>query len=217
MSGVRHQVNDTVLTAYAAGELPEAFNLVVASHVSLCDEARVRLETLEAVGGSLLDTMETEEMSYGSFEATMRLISERPKEAIKTRQAAKPCAVFPQPLVDYVGGSLNSVDWRPLGMGCKQSILKSSGEANVRLLYIPAGAELPDHGHKGIEMTLVLKGAFIDGTERFARGDIEVADEHLEHTPIADIGDDCICLAATDAPLKFNKLLPRIAQPFLRI
>ncbi|MEL7176849.1 MAG: transcriptional regulator, partial [Pseudomonadota bacterium] len=26
-----------------------------------------------------------------------------------------------------------------------------------------------------------------------------------------------ICLTATDAPLKFNSLIPRIAQPFLRI
>jgi putative transcriptional regulator len=35
--------------------------------------------------------------------------------------------------------------------------------------------------------------------------------------PVADIGEDCICLAATDAPLRFRRLIPRIAQPFLRI
>ena len=214
---VRHQVTDNVLTAYAAGNLPEAFNLVVASHVSLCDEARVRLEAMEAVGGAVLDDLDGEEMSYGSFEATMRLISERPKEAIKTEAVRKTCAVLPAPLMDYVGGDVASINWRPLGMGTKQAILKSSGEANVRLLFIPAGAEMPDHGHHGTEMTLVLQGAFIDGDDRFARGDIEIANEELEHTPIADIGEDCICLTATNAPLKFNGLLPRIAQPFLRI
>jgi len=61
----------------------------------------------------------------------------------------------------------------------------------------------------------VLQGAFLDGSDRFARGDIEIADESLEHTPIADLGEDCICLAATDARLRFNKLIPRIAQPFI--
>ena len=213
---VKHQVPDELLTAYAAGTLPEAFNLVVAAHVSMCDDARVRLAALEAVGGSLLEDIEAAPMSHGSLEATMRMISNR-GAPIRARAARPRCDVLPQPLVDYVGGDLNAVKWRPLGMGAKQAILKTTKEADVRLLYIPAGAELPDHGHRGKELTLVLKGAFIDGDERFARGDLEVADEQMEHTPVADIGEDCICLAATDAPLRFNKLLPRIAQPFLRI
>jgi putative transcriptional regulator len=104
-----------------------------------------------------------------------------------------------------------------LGMGAKQAILKTTNDATVRLLYIPAGCEMPDHGHDGLEMTLGLQGAVLDGGERFARGDVEIADEDLEHTPVADIGEDCICLVASDAPLKFRGLLPRIAQPFFRI
>lgn len=217
---VKHQVSDELLTAYAAGNLPEAFNLVVATHVSLCDEARVRLNAMEAVGGSLLEDLDSVEMSHGSLEATLRLISDRPKEAIRTRREVKPrkgCDVLPEPLMKYVGGDLSKVKWRSIGMGAKQAILKTSSEADVRLLYIPAGSELPDHGHQGKELTLVLQGAFVDGDERFARGDLEIADQEMEHTPVADIGDDCICLAATDAPLKFNKLVPRLAQPFLRI
>ena len=51
----------------------------------------------------------------------------------------------------------------------------------------------------------------------FARGDVETADEHLHHTPVAAQGEPCICLAVTDAPLTFKGLIPRIAQPFLRI
>ena len=76
---------------------------------------------------------------------------------------------------------------------------------------------MPDHGHRGTELTLVLQGAFTDATDHFGAGDIEVANEELDHTPVADIGADCICLAATDAPLRFRGLMPRIAQPFLRI
>jgi putative transcriptional regulator len=68
-----------------------------------------------------------------------------------------------------------------------------------------------------MEMTLVLKGAFRDELARFGRGDVEIANEDLEHTPVAEEGEDCICLAATDAPLKFNALIPRIAQPFIGI
>ena len=76
---------------------------------------------------------------------------------------------------------------------------------------------MPDHGHQGMELTLVLQGAFRDEVDRFARGDLEIATEDLEHTPVADIGEDCICLAATDAPLKFKSIIPRVMQPFLKI
>ena len=76
---------------------------------------------------------------------------------------------------------------------------------------------MPDHGHNGTELTLVLKGAFADDHDRFGVGDVEVANEDLHHTPIAEPGEDCICLAATDAPLKFNGFLPRIAQKIMRI
>jgi putative transcriptional regulator len=64
---------------------------------------------------------------------------------------------------------------------------------------------------------LVLQGAFRDEDARFARGDIEVADQAMNHTPTAEDWADCICLVAMDARLRFEALLPRIAQRFLGI
>ena len=49
------------------------------------------------------------------------------------------------------------------------------------------------------------------------RGDIEEADESIEHQPFAGKEADCICLAVTDAPLRFKSLLVRLVQPFLQI
>ena len=66
-----------------------------------------------------------------------------------------------------------------------------------------------------MELTLVLQGAFRDAEDRFGPGDVEIADEELEHTPVAEAGADCICLAATDAPLRFNRLIPRLAAAAL--
>jgi putative transcriptional regulator len=76
---------------------------------------------------------------------------------------------------------------------------------------------MPDHGHGGTELTLVLQGAFLDGADRFGPGDVELADAATEHRPVAEDWDDCICLAASDARLRFKGLLPRLAQPLLRI
>ncbi|MCD1624772.1 MAG: ChrR family anti-sigma-E factor [Paracoccaceae bacterium] len=218
MNNVKHHLTDSLLMAYSAGNLPEAFNLIVAAHVSMCDECRARLASFDSVGGALLEETGTASIDDNSFAETMRLInSGAVSDPIRQPQEKAAKSVLPAPLRDYIGGDLDKVKWRPIGMGVKQAILPTSKEASIRLLYIPAGTAVPDHGHRGMELTLVLQGAFVDETDRFGPGDIEIADEDLNHTPIADIGEDCICLAATDAPLRFNKLIPRMAQPFLRI
>lgn len=214
---IRHHLSDALLMAYAAGELPEAFGLVVATHVSLCDECRAQVAAWEAVGGAVIEEEvgATAEMSDAALEACLARIDGLAQAT--TRVAPKRQGIFPAPLAEYVGGDLSRVKWRPVGKGVKQAILPTDRMASARLLYIPAGVAVPDHGHRGLEMTLVLQGAFADEKDRFGPGDVEIADAELEHTPVAEPGPDCICLAATDAPLRFKGLVPRLAQPLFRI
>jgi len=214
MRTIKHHLTEPLLIAYSAGTLPEAFSLVVATHISMCDDCRAQSESLDAVGGAMLDKCGTASLSDDAFAETLALIAGQHEEQ---RAPVHPAGVFPAPLQEYVGGDLDNVKWRGLGGGVRQAILKTSRDATVRLLRIPAGMAMPDHGHKGTEMTLVLKGAFRDEHDRFGRGDVEIADEHIEHTPVAEEGEDCICLAASDGRMRFNAFIPRIAQPFLRI
>ncbi|MCA3452669.1 MAG: ChrR family anti-sigma-E factor [Rhodobacter sp.] len=213
---IRHHLSDPLLMAYSAGQLPEAFSLVVATHVSLCDDCRARLLAFDAIGGALIEDADQARMAEDSFEATMARITGLP-QAGPVRASRIPGSVFPAPLRDWAGGDLSAVRWRFVGMGVRQAILKTDHGATARLLHIPAGQAVPDHGHRGLELTLVLQGAFRDTEDRFGPGDVEIATEELDHTPVAEPGADCICLVATDAPLRFNRLIPRIAQPFLRI
>ena len=205
---IQHHLTDALLMSYAAGTLPEAFSLVAATHVSLCDDCRARLASYEALGGAVLD--EDEVAMVAGYEACLA----RP---VASGAAPVRAGIMPGPLADYVGGGLAAVKWRPLGMGVRQAILPTSSAASARLLYIPAGVAVPTHGHRGIELTLVLQGAFRDATDRFGPGDVEVAGSDLEHVPTAELGMDCICLAATDARLRFKDLLPRLLQPLFRI
>lgn len=212
---IKHHLSDALIWAYAVGELPEAFNLVIATHISMCDTCRAQLETLDAVGGAVLDGCDAVPLDDDALEQTMARLGSRMKEPIRADFSDRD--VFPTPLREYAGGDLADVAWRPVGGGVRQAILTKSDGASARLLSIPAGVAMPDHGHRGVELTLVLQGAFADDTDRFARGDIEVATEEDEHSPVAQEGETCICLAATDAPLRFTSLIPRLAQSFLRI
>jgi putative transcriptional regulator len=214
MNGIKHQISDDLLMGYAAGALPSAFDLVVATHVSLSDDARARLAGFEELGGVVLSDIEEAEIAEDSLERTLARIAGGPGREPAPRPSR---GIFPEPLRKVVGGDEEAVAWRNLGMGTKQCVLESEDGASARLLYIPAGQAMPEHGHRGMELTLVLKGAYRDESDRFARGDIEFADEETHHTPVAEGDEDCICLVATDSRLRFKGWLPRIAQPFIGI
>ena len=225
MSEIKHHLTDALLMGYSAGTLPEGFNLVVAAHISMCDECRARMYEFDNLGGEIVESAPAQPLSEMSLNATLNMIDagDLIEKTSSTSMSLSPAIskaqsnIFPIALQDYVGGDLSAVRWRKVGGGVQQAILKTDSSASVRLLRIPAGTAVPDHGHRGTELTLVLQGAFRDETDHFKRGDIEVANEDLDHQPVAEDGEDCICLAATDAPLRFNSWIPRIAQPFLRI
>ena len=211
---IKHHLTEDLLMAYSAGALSEAFSLAVATHISLCDECRATAESYDAIGGAVMVGTDAAPVSEFCLTSTLAAIREADTETPAPRLTD---TVLPSPLAEYVGGGLDKIKWKSAGMGVKQAILPTNDDAVARLLYIPAGTAVPDHGHAGLELTCVLQGAFRDEDMRFARGDIEVATEEVDHTPIADISEDCICLAVTDAPLKFKGWLPRLAQPFLGI
>jgi len=50
-----HHLTDDLLMGYSAGALPEAFNVVVATHISMCDECRARLASFDAIGGEVVE------------------------------------------------------------------------------------------------------------------------------------------------------------------
>lgn len=211
MAAITHHTTDALLAAYAAGNLPPAFALVVATHVSLCVECRAALAAHQTLGGLVLELVGAQTLSAGLKSGLLaRLDEAAPPEPAHAR-----AGVYPGPVMTALKG--RAPRWKSLGMGVRQCVLSSDDAGSARLLYIPPGRAAPDHGHNGQELTLVLQGSFGDATGHFGVGDLEIADEDLVHTPTADVGPPCICLAATDAPLRFSAWLPRLLQPLFRI
>ncbi len=208
MTEPAHHAPDAMLAAYAAGTLPYPFAVVVAAHVSLCDECRARLGAHLVLGGLVL-----EGLAPAALAATTRA---HVLAALDAEGPAAPplTSVYPAPLQELIGPG--APRWRALGFGAKQAILWRGPAGSLRLLSIPAGQAVAEHSHRGLELTLVLSGAFQDEDGVFGAGDLEVADEALNHTPRAAEGEHCVCLAATDGPLRFRALLPRLLRPIFR-
>ncbi|KWV57715.1 transcriptional regulator [Rhizobium altiplani] len=221
---IRHHVSDELLIDYAAGTLEDGWRLAVATHLALCPDCRKRLSLMEEVAGQLLEEI-TPEPVVTSFNRLRQRILEVRAPVLPAASGAGPTAlsrlaspVLPEPLRSYVGDDVKNLKWKSLGRGAYHiPIATEDGTTMARLLRIPAGKPVPEHGHGGRELTLVLSGSFHDGEELFARGDLEEADASVLHQPVATADEDCICLAVTDAPLKFRSWLVRLVQPLLGI
>ncbi len=220
---IQHHISDELLLEYANGSLEEGWSIAVATHLALCPACRKRLAQMEAAGGALIETIEPEPEAgedSRSWEALRQRLGDKPQQKAEARKPAPLPAGrnVPEPLRSYLGSGLDTVKWRALGLGAYHHPIKTGDSStSVRLLRIPAGKPVPEHGHRGRELTLVLTGAFNDDHGRFGPGDFEETDSEVEHQPIAEPGEDCICLAVTDAPLKFRSRIVRVIQPLLGI
>jgi putative transcriptional regulator len=213
-----HHPTDDLLLSYVAGTLGEGWSIGVATHLALCQECRVREAQFAAIGGSLLDEAPAAGLADGAMERCLARLddpAESPTAAARDNEGTT--SSIPAPLRDYVGGDLNQIRWKHIGGGIRQRIFLRRDTTRARLLYLPPGTAVPSHGHRGLELTMVLRGSYFDGPEQFHRGDIGLADEGVEHAQVAGMEGPCICLAITDAPLAFRTLLPRLAQRFIGI
>ena len=217
---IDHHPSDELLLDYSSGALDEGWSLAVATHLALCPDCRRTVRQMEAVGGALLDGLAPTPLTKLSSQSVLAELPTEPPapDDLIPVNADGPAPVLPEPLRRYAGGDLDRLSWQRLGLGAYQYLIPTGDDDTVaRLLRIPAGKPVPTHSHGGLELTLVLCGAFSDAPGHYKRGDLQTADETLEHQPHASSEEDCICLAVTDSPLRFSSFAARLVQPFIGI
>jgi putative transcriptional regulator len=201
---------DAILAGYACGTLSPALHALVGAHLELSDRNRGFVVALENTLGE------------GVARGTSRPIRSRDArldaifaEPVGPSSRVRPCE-SPRALTHFLGGPIDSLDFRPVLPGIRECRFEGDPETRAVLYRIRPGRRMPQHSHEGLEVTLVLKGGFTDETGHFRRGDMVVADEHLDHVPVADADEECICFAVMDAPLKLTGTFGRLINRFVR-
>jgi putative transcriptional regulator len=220
-----HICVDDLLLAHAAGRLPEPVGLVVATHLALAPERQSAYREYEALGGAMLEDLQPAALSDGAFDRLLARMNDEKEPMLTGAKAAEQGTIvgsaagdppIPAPLRSYIGGSLADLPWKHYGSVSEASLPLDETTYRARLILLKAGRSVPKHTHDGQEITVVLKGAFNDGIGRYGRGDISIADAHVDHQPMAEDGEDCLCLTVTDAPLRLTGTFSRFLNPFLR-
>jgi putative transcriptional regulator len=216
---IRHHVDDELLVAFAAGDLPEAVALFVGSHAALCETCRSTILRWEDVGGEMFVGLEPVALDVSALASTLdRLDEPRPRSAEgPLRSAPRPRAsdLLPLPLLEYARGSIDNLRWRRILPGVLQADLPVFYEGiPVRINRLSSFVRIPLHTHRAPEYTLILAGGFQDEHGTFERGDVLVYDAQDRHSQRVLPGGPCLCLVVNSdrlVPLTWlGRLLGRI-------
>ena len=209
----------TLLMGYAAGILDEAQNLVVASHLTLSSKGRRLVQDCEALGGALIEAeCEPATMSNAALDNVLARLDSGCEESAACATECKNMPVdfdVPAPLQNTLAEQQKG-KWATLFPGMKAYDLElNCKQSTARFMQARPGLKSPHHHHRGMEITLVLDGAFTDETGAYKRGDLIVTDDTLEHTPVACKMQGCTCLVVTTAPIRLTGIAS-LLNPFLK-
>ncbi|MBB3318692.1 putative transcriptional regulator [Rhizobium sp. BK181] len=193
---------DALMAHYVAGSLPEPARVLVESHLEMKSDHRWLVRDLESLSGEALEDISEAAISERDARLAAIFASASPAEDVPTDLPAFRGG-FPRAIRNLVGYDVDTVPWKTKLPGFKEYSIDIDG-CEASLMWIRPGRALPAHTHKGTELTLILDGAFNDARGRFGPGDISIADESVDHRPIAEKERPCIAFIVLDAPVKLT-------------
>lgn len=187
---ITHHPSEYALAAYVAGRLSEAFALSVATHAAGCEQCRGDIRLLERVGGALLEAMDPTPMSPGAWD---RMQARMNQPAAPSELTAILHPELPGPLQ-----RVRMTPWTPRVLGLRLRYIRTRGPGLAVLLEADPGRKLVWHTPHDREWIAVLRGAHVDQTGRYERGDF--AELGIEHTikPESGGSEPVLALLATD-------------------
>ncbi len=215
---IDHHLDPATILAHAAGTLDEAFHVVVASHMDWCPACREAARQASQLGGEMLGQLEATSVSDQCRSKTLSMLDTATLHRFPKSLPSR--GEVPDPLAHLLGGkALGDLAWKRKAPGLALFDLPVSQAASGKLflMRIAPGTAMPEHGHGGEEITLILSGAYNDKFGRYAQGDVADLDESIEHQPVVETGAACICLVATEAPTRFKSWPARLLQPLIGI
>ena len=99
--------------------------------------------------------------------------------------------------------NLKEIKWKKVFNGFYEHSFDLSNKERAKLIKMQPGAKVPLHTHNGKEFILVLEGSFSDEYGTYSRGDLQINDSRIKHTPVSCPEKGCICLTITENDLVF--------------
>lgn len=217
---IKHHPNEDILKQHMKGTLSPLLSTAVAAHIEMCPKcqnasATINIELsdefISDAGENFDQSVDTDHISLLVAEIValpkdnVTSISPR-SQANKTIQYGSRQFTLPKALQRY-----SDSKWTGFAGVNRARVPESLESTKGSFLYIEPGANIPEHTHKGNELTLLLEGTFEDKHGKYVPGDFIWLNQDDQHQPITEKG--CLCFVVCDAPLHFTQGASRLLNP----
>ena len=185
-------VKNQLIFDYASGSLGFSKSVFASTYLYLNSKASNINSTFEAMLGE--DLLNNDNIPVTKLKYTDCLKNEK-NDTNENYTDASP--------ISKIVGPLNQIKWKQVYKGFKEFTPKVSDENELKLIKMDPGASVPLHSHGGQEYILVLNGSFCDEYGKYNKGDMQINDQKIKHTPVACKDEGCICLTITEKEVIF--------------
>ncbi|MDP2562158.1 ChrR family anti-sigma-E factor [Psychrobium sp. 1_MG-2023] len=220
---IKHHPTFELLKSYVAGDLPASLSAGIAMHAQMCSHCQQQIALLTDEAASVLEadfspsvTTERDDHDFDSetfdFEQMIGdITASTAREELKApveKTITFNNKTYPLPLAlnnMVVGKSTN------IGKLSRARVQLNEEEIHTSLLHIEPGGGVPEHTHKGFELTLLLDGSFEDEQGKYVKGDFIMLDGRHQHNPISTEG--CLCYTVANDALRFTQGINKLLNP----
>jgi putative transcriptional regulator len=209
----------TDLQAFSAGNCKPAMALMISAHVDMCAQCqRDCIDIQSELASDLFAQPKPVAILDRQYLAMMSNITELPV-AEQTVPAASSTSIeldgkffeLPRALRRHVK---NTGNWSHLVGKLWQAPVDLGDIGKANFMYMEKGGRVPEHTHKGTEMTLVVDGQYSDGIAEYDCGDFTIMNNQHNHLPHSEADDGCLVFTIVDQPLHFTAGIARLLNPF---
>lgn len=217
---INYHPDQHLLSLHAKGELPLSMSIAISAHAELCQHCHQQLDqmTLALSEQEFEQQTVAEQSDDADLSALLSQFMSSTLDNLDTEPTPQPQAVDntvtikgQQYALPRVFRKQINASWQGIGKVSRLRLDTGEPQARASLLHIAANGEIPEHTHKGAELTLLLAGEFSDCYNTYKPGDFMLLDQEHQHSPKTTEG--CLCYTIVDAPLYFTKGFSKLLNP----
>jgi len=225
---IKHHPTFELLKSFVNGDLPASLAAGVAIHADMCQECQQKIaqlteqvaETSFEFEEQFLDRFIVDEQEIqpenieveDSFDEMIASITA--SKAVELQQPKTEKMVSFNDNTYVLPTALNHMQLDKamhIGKLSRARIQLDEDEIHTSLLHMAPGGSVPEHTHKGFELTLLLDGSFEDANGKYVKGDFIMLDKKHHHHPVSHEG--CLCYTVANDALHFTQGINKLLNP----
>ncbi len=185
-------VKNELIFDFASGSLGVSKSIFASTYLQLNSKASKLHEKFETLLGD--DLFENEDAQITNLKYS---------DCISDKDNLEPKPTLDVTPITKIFGPIEDLKWKQIYKGFSEFTPDLNDKDELKIIKMDPGASVPIHSHGGREYILVLSGSFCDEYGEYKKGDIQINDQKIKHTPIACKDSGCVCLTITEKDVIF--------------